>query len=90
VSDLAESIDSMLVTLRLERGLSQLRLAELLCAASGCPTLTRHEISRWERGDRVPSRRWQAWLAVVLEVPVERLEAAAGAVSRLPAARRAA
>lgn len=72
-----ERIGSLLSHLRLARGLSQLRLAELLCAAAGTPTVTRHEVSRWERGERVPGRFWREWLAVVLDVPLERLEAAA-------------
>src|SRR5690606_24880993 len=48
---------------------------------AGIPTVTRHEVSRWERGERVPGRFWREWLAVVLDTPLEHLEAAA-AVSR--------
>jgi hypothetical protein len=40
--------------LRDEQGISQLRLAERLCAASGQATVTRHEVSRWEREDGFP------------------------------------
>ncbi|MBB5869413.1 transcriptional regulator with XRE-family HTH domain [Allocatelliglobosispora scoriae] len=72
-----ETIDTLLTLLRQSRGLSQLRLAELLCAASGTPTLSRHEISRWERGERVPGPHWLSWLAIVLEVPPEVLERSA-------------
>src|SRR5690606_21838753 len=74
-----ERIGPLLARLRLAGGLSQLRLAELLCAAAGTATVTRHEVSRWERGERVPGRFWREWLAVVLEAPLERLEAAAAA-----------
>jgi transcriptional regulator with XRE-family HTH domain len=74
----SESIGALLVRVRLASGRSQLRLAELLCAASGVPTLTRHEISRWEREERIPSQRWLRWLAMVLDMPVDDLERAAG------------
>ena len=43
----AEPIGVVLARLRTGRGMSQLRLAELLCAASGQATVTRHEVSRW-------------------------------------------
>jgi transcriptional regulator with XRE-family HTH domain len=72
----AESFGALLTRLRLARGHSQLRLAEMLCATSGVPTITRHEISRWERGDRTPSVQWLAWLAFVLHVPPDELERA--------------
>lgn len=70
-----EPIAVLLKRLRRAQGLSQLRLTEQLCQASGRPTVTRHEISRWERGDRVPGPFWLDWLAVVLQVPLEDLEA---------------
>ncbi|WP_433049580.1 hypothetical protein [Dactylosporangium sp. CS-033363] len=72
-----EIFGALLTRLRLARGRSQLRLAEALCAAAGVPTITRHEVSRWERGERVPSPSWLAWIAFVLEAPVEELEEAA-------------
>jgi transcriptional regulator with XRE-family HTH domain len=74
-----ESIGALLARVRTGRGMSQLRMAELLCAAAGLPTVTRHEVSRWEREQRVPSRHWLRWLAVVLNVPLEELELAAAA-----------
>jgi len=72
-----ESFGAMLTRIRLARGWSQLRVAERLCAASKVATVTRNEMSRWERGDRIPSRFWLDWLALVLEVPVEQLAGAA-------------
>ncbi|GIF76792.1 hypothetical protein Asi02nite_63100 [Asanoa siamensis] len=66
-----------LTQLRLRRGWSQLRLAEHLCAASGSPTVTRHEVSRWEREERLPAEFWLGWLAAVLDVPVDGLAVAA-------------
>lgn len=69
---------------RRRRGYSQTRLAALLCAAAGVTTVTRHEVSRWERGDRLPGAQWLAWLALVLDLPPARLAAAARPVG-LPA-----
>jgi transcriptional regulator with XRE-family HTH domain len=76
-----ESLGELLARVRAVQGKSQLRVAELLCAASGLPTVTRHEVSRWEREIRVPSQHWLRWLAVVLEVPLDELEQSA-AVTR--------
>lgn len=78
----SESIGALLARVRLASGRSQLRVAELLCATSGVPTVTRHEISRWEREERIPSQHWLRWLAVVLEVPLDELERAV-AVARV-------
>jgi transcriptional regulator with XRE-family HTH domain len=72
-----ESIGALLTAARAATGRSQLRVAELLCAASGNPTLTRHEVSRWEREERIPGGYWLPWLALVLEVPLDALERAA-------------
>jgi transcriptional regulator with XRE-family HTH domain len=77
-----EAIGALLTRLRLARGYSQLRLAERLCAAAGTPTVSRHEVSRWEREERVPGSFWLGWLAVVLDTPLEELEAAVAASSR--------
>ncbi|RGC67979.1 hypothetical protein C5N14_15960 [Micromonospora sp. MW-13] len=73
-----ELLGPLLARLRLARGRSQQFLAAELCAASGVPTLSRHEVSRWERQLRVPGDFWLGWLAVVLAVPVELLAEAAG------------
>jgi transcriptional regulator with XRE-family HTH domain len=77
-----ETIGVLLARARIDRGVSQLRLAERLCAAAGVATLTRHEISRWERGERLPSGFWLGWLALVLELPLGQLEAAVAAARR--------
>jgi transcriptional regulator with XRE-family HTH domain len=77
-----EGIGELLVRARTERGVSQLRLAERLCASSGTPTVTRHEVSRWEREERIPTGYWLNWLAVALDLPVERLERAAAFARR--------
>ncbi|MGC5018140.1 helix-turn-helix domain-containing protein [Micromonospora sp. DT47] len=73
----------LIAQLRLARGWSQQRLAAELCAAAGVPTLTRHEISRWERQARLPGDRWLGRLAPVLGVPAALL-ADAAARSRRP------
>ncbi|MGN9808722.1 helix-turn-helix domain-containing protein [Micromonospora sp. BQ11] len=73
----------LLAHLRLARGWSQSRLAAELCAASGVPTLSRHEVSRWERHLRVPGGFWLGWLAVVLAVPLDTLVEAAVRTRRL-------
>ena len=78
----SESLGALLARVRGEQGVTQLRLAARLCAASGQATVTRHEISRWEREDRIPSGYWLGWLAVVLDVPLEELERAAAAARR--------
>ncbi|MEO3775648.1 transcriptional regulator [Micromonospora sp. B11E3] len=72
-----QPLGPLLARLRLALGWSQQRLAARLCAAAGVPTLTRHEISRWERQLRVPGDFWLGWLAVVLDVPVGLLSGAA-------------
>jgi len=66
-----ETIGNLIVRTRQARGWSQLRLAALLCAASGNPSVTRHEVSRWERGERIPTRYWLRWLAHVLDIPLD-------------------
>jgi transcriptional regulator with XRE-family HTH domain len=77
-----ETLGVLLTRLRQAQGKSQVRLAGLLCAASGLPTLTRHEISRWEREERIPSRVWLDWLALVLDTPIDDLERAAALTRR--------
>jgi transcriptional regulator with XRE-family HTH domain len=76
-----ESLGALLARTRLDTGKSQLRIAELLCATSGQPTVTRHEVSRWEREERIPNDYWLRWLATVLEITLDELERAA-AVAR--------
>ncbi|MCZ7428218.1 helix-turn-helix transcriptional regulator [Micromonospora sp. WMMA1949] len=73
----------LLAELRAARGWSQQRMAAELCAASGVPTLTRNEVSRWERQLRLPGDFWSAWLATVLGVPGELLAEAAARSRRL-------
>lgn len=74
---MSEQLGPTLVRLRQREGYTQLRVAEALCAASGVATVTRQEVARWERQERVPSAFWLGWLGVVLEVPMTELEGAA-------------
>jgi transcriptional regulator with XRE-family HTH domain len=71
-----ETLGELVRRLRLARGWSQQRLADLLAvAAPGRVPPTRNDVSRWEIGTRSP-REWLPYLAQVLEVPRELLEAA--------------
>lgn len=79
-----------LARLRRDARLSQRQLADRLCAVSGVASVTRNEVSRWERGTRVPDA-WLPALAVVLAAPLDALERAAAyargeAGGRLPGA----
>ncbi|WP_067816582.1 helix-turn-helix domain-containing protein [Actinomadura kijaniata] len=65
-----------LAQLRQGARLSQRQLAERLCVITGTGSLTRNEVSRWERGERVPDS-WLPALATVLNVPLTELERAA-------------
>lgn len=67
-------IGRLIAELRAERELSQAQLADLLVRASGNPSVTRNEVSRWEQGKRRPRRYWLEWLAVVFEMSVFDLE----------------
>lgn len=62
-----------LAQLRRDARKSQRRLAETLCRISGTASVTRHEISRWERGERVPDV-WLSALATALSVLLDTLE----------------
>jgi predicted kinase len=58
---------------RLRGTRSQRALAAELCDLTGSDTLTRHEISRWERGERIPDD-WLPHLARVHNIPLTVLE----------------
>lgn len=60
--------------LRLAHGWSQGHLADKLCRTSQHATVTREDVSRWERGKRTPGPFWLRHLATVLEVPITALE----------------
>jgi transcriptional regulator with XRE-family HTH domain len=62
--------------LREELGWSQSRLADEICKISGRATITRCDVSRWERGKRRPRPVMLRDLAAALQVPVQLLESA--------------
>jgi transcriptional regulator with XRE-family HTH domain len=68
-------IAELISSRRIELGLTQAELADALNTASGRTTLTRHDVSRWERGVVTP-RSWLAALGVVLHIPVADLRLA--------------
>jgi transcriptional regulator with XRE-family HTH domain len=85
----ADSFAQLIARRRRQLGLSQRDLADLLCDASGRPTLTRHEVSRYERGLRLPRGDVLAALAACLDLPLAqlRVEVAKQRDSRTPAHR---
>lgn len=71
-------ISELIAKRRVELGLTQAELADALNAVAGLCTLTRHDVSRWERGVVTP-RSWLPHLAAVLAVPLSQLRLAARA-----------
>lgn len=65
-----------LAGLRRHSGRSQRQFATVLCAVSGAQSITRNEVSRWERGERIPDV-WLPTYAQALGVPLRELEQAA-------------
>jgi transcriptional regulator with XRE-family HTH domain len=59
---------------RRSRGLTQCDLAARLSEASGNDSVSREEVSRWERGKRIPGPYWRSWLSQALELPREDVE----------------
>ncbi|MGC4953863.1 AAA family ATPase [Actinomadura citrea] len=58
---------------RLRGSRSQRALAAELCELSSSATVTRHEVSRWERGERIPDD-WLPYLARAHSIPLTVLE----------------
>ncbi|MEU6605197.1 helix-turn-helix domain-containing protein [Streptomyces shenzhenensis] len=65
-----------LARLRRDAHKSQRQLAAMLCIVSDTQSLTRNDVSRWERGGRIPDS-WLPFIAEVLGVPAVELERAA-------------
>lgn len=76
------TIGQIIRAARLRRGLSQYTLGDQLAAISGRPTMGRDRVARWERGRQVPRAEWRKWLAAVLDVPLDELDAAAAVTRR--------
>jgi len=68
IAQLSASPGTMIMAARRRHGLSQRALAGRLCAATGIATVSRHEVSRWERGTRLPSAYWLGPLAALLGI----------------------
>ena len=73
----------LLARRRTAKGWSQDDLAAQLHAESGNDSVTREEISRWERGKRIPGPYWRHWLSAVLDTSCDELELAAARARRL-------
>jgi len=69
-------VGDVIASRRADLGLTQTELAAALNATSGRDTVTRNEVSRWERGDVAP-RYWLPHLATVLDVSLQDLRIAA-------------
>lgn len=80
--DFNQPISHVIRAARRRRQLSQYSLARELATVSGRPTITRDLVARWERGHQIPRLGTRQWLAVVLQVPQERLDIAAAAARR--------
>jgi transcriptional regulator with XRE-family HTH domain len=72
-----EPISELIRRMRVRHELTQAALADRLAELSGNPSVTRDQVTRWERGGRVPSPYWRRWLSVTLEVPPGQLDRAA-------------
>jgi len=73
----AAPISELIRDFRTRRGMTQAALADRLARVSGNTSATRDQVTRWERGGRVPSPYWRHWLAVTLEVSDSDLDLAA-------------
>ncbi|KAA9164955.1 hypothetical protein FPZ12_006790 [Amycolatopsis acidicola] len=80
--DFNQPISQVIRAARRRRQLSQYSLARELATVSGRPTITRDLVARWERGHQIPRLGTRQWLAVVLQIPQERLDVAAAAARR--------
>ncbi|WP_203935950.1 helix-turn-helix domain-containing protein [Planosporangium mesophilum] len=62
------SFGELVARRRRDLGLSQNQLADRICALSGRSTLTRHEVSRYERGVRLPGQTFLVAYAAALDL----------------------
>lgn len=73
----ADPVWLLLRSARRRLGYSQYQVTRLLVEASGNPSVTREDVSRWERGKRIPGPYWRQWLATVLRIAEHSLATAA-------------
>lgn len=64
-----QSLGPLMLDRRRQLGRCQERVAELMCEALGRPTVTKNEISRYEREERVPIAASLRALAIALDLP---------------------
>lgn len=76
MNDPALPIGELIRQMRRRAGLSEPELAKALAEASGRYGLTGHAVSRWERGVVIPGPDYRRWLALILDIPAARLDAA--------------
>lgn len=67
-------VGSLIRQMRHLRGWSQSDLARELCKVAEHATVTREEVSRWEREKRIPGPFWTRSLSTVLLVPLEEFD----------------
>ncbi|MFJ8913065.1 multiprotein-bridging factor 1 family protein [Amycolatopsis sp. NPDC102389] len=72
----------LLTEQRISKGWSQCDLVTRLHTLSGNDSVTREEVSRWERGKRIPGPYWRQWLGDVLDTSSRELELAAAVARR--------
>ncbi|WP_433080060.1 helix-turn-helix domain-containing protein [Dactylosporangium sp. CA-052675] len=72
-----QAFGELLAHHRRQIGLSQQELAARICIESGRPTVTRHEVSRYERGRRLPTWALLTAIASSLNVPADEVRHAA-------------
>ncbi|UMP00755.1 helix-turn-helix transcriptional regulator [Amycolatopsis sp. EV170708-02-1] len=78
----ATPLCELLTGQRIAKGWSQGDLVAKLHTRSGNDSVTREEISRWERGKRIPGPYWRQWLGDVLDTSSRELELAAAVARR--------
>jgi len=62
------TLGPLLIRARRRLGVSQRDVADRLRTLGAPASVSRHEVSRWEREMRQPSRYWVRWLGVVLRI----------------------
>ncbi|GAA3284070.1 helix-turn-helix transcriptional regulator [Dactylosporangium vinaceum] len=75
-ASVSTTLGALVADRRRALGLSQRELADRICQVSGRTTITRHELSRYERGVRLPGGAMVDVLAESLGVPAAVLAAA--------------
>lgn len=80
------SAGRLLAEHRLAWGMTQAELADRLCRYQ--PTVTRHEVSRWERGERLPYGMWLDRVAAELHLSEQSRRTIDWNHTRLPDAAR--